>query len=578
MRLFLCTLLALLATTSAAWSFWNPFASGSKEQLLRQEEDELIPDEDCYTGKGEKYKGRTFFTEKDEMCLRWDSSEVLFRSYNVLTHPDGEYGVGEHNYCRNPAPGTVSRPWCYVASEEDWDYCNVLKCLGSDGGDECAEPVCNNICEYGFKKDDKGCDTCDCKDPPIGKRTTAKPTQKPTPEPTKKPEEKTTPKAKEEETTKKAPMTALCPAIDMSGMDPPPVSSCASGMKHTIGKVCWVMCTNGSPIEIAVCQEDGTWSKDLSNIKCKESAPKAPTEAPTTPKMKATTKKPAATTPAPVKKTTVKPTTVKPTTVKPTTAKPTVAKTTGKNEAAEKPAPATMGPKKTDQPSPAPLTKTCPKLNIPENSLTNCYGAEQKVQTSCGVLCLKSDKAGPITMTTTCLEDGKWSKPKEGKLACEVDPIIPPDAVSDGNLKMPTEKPTSASPGSDKTTAKSDGNAAKPTKAAATKTDKPDAKPTDKPTVKPTTKAPEGTDVLCYTSLGQNYRGKKATTRDGQLCMKWSDPQLKYYYYNTNNFGKEEGLGDHRYCRNPAPESEPWCYYRAVNGKVEFKVCGVPKC
>ncbi|XP_066266857.1 plasminogen-like [Branchiostoma lanceolatum] len=557
MRLFLCTLLAFVATTSGAWSFWNPF--GSKDQLLRQDDDDLIPDKDCYRGNGEKYQGRIFLTEKDEMCLRWDSSEVLFRSYNVLTHPDGEYGVGEHNYCRNPAPGTVSRPWCYVASEDDWDYCNILKCMEDD--DICAEPVCNNICEYGFKKDDSGCDTCDCKDPPVGKRTTAKPIPKPTPEPTTKPEEKKTPKPKEE-TTKKAPMSAMCPAIDLSDMKPSPISSCPSGSMHTVGKVCWVMCTNGAPIEIAVCQEDGTWSKDLSDIKCKESAPKVPAE-PTTPKVEVTTA-------APVK------TTVKKTTPKHTTVKPTVAKTTRKPEAAEKPDPATMGPKKTAPPSPAPLTKTCPKLNIPENSLTNCYGAEQKVQTSCGVLCLKSDKTGPITMTTTCLEDGKWSKPKEGKLACEEDPIIPPNAMSDGNLKMPTES-TSASPDGDKTTAKSE--AAKPTKAAdAANTEKPTAKPTVKPTVKPTTKAPEGTDVLCYTSRGENYRGKKATTREGQLCMKWSDPQLKYYYYNTNNFGKEEGLGDHRYCRNPAPESEPWCYYRAVNGKVEFKVCGVPKC
>ncbi|KAI8489701.1 hypothetical protein Bbelb_326070 [Branchiostoma belcheri] len=564
MRLFVCILLVSVAAASGEWSFWNMFG-GRKDQLLRQDDDEeIIPDEDCYTGKGEKYKGKVFLTEKDEMCLRWDSSEVLFRSFNVLTHPDGEYGVGEHNYCRNPAPGIVGRPWCYVSSDNDWDYCNILKCLGTDDGDDkCATPVCNNICAYGFKKDERGCDTCDCKDPPGGKPTTAKPTTaKPTPKPTtKKPEEKTT--AKPKETTKAAPTGALCPAIDLSGLATTPVSSCPSGLKHTVGKVCWVMCTNGAPIEIATCQEDGTWSKDLSKIICKESAPKVPDE-PTTPKVEATTKKVTTkkpTTPAPVK-TTAKKTTVKPTTVKPTTVKPTVAKTTRKPEAAEKPDPATMGPK-TAPPTPASLTKTCPKLNIPEGSLTNCYGAEQKVQTSCGVLCLKSDKAGPITMTTTCLEDGKWSKPKEGKLACEVNPIIPPGAMSDGSVKMPT----------DKTTAKP-GDAAKPTKAPAAKTEK----PTKKPTVKPTTKAPDGTDVTCFTSRGQNYRGKQATTRDGQLCMKWSDPLLKYYYYNTFNFGKKDGLGDHRYCRNPAPESEPWCYYKAVNGQVEYKVCGVPKC
>ncbi|XP_059585322.1 kremen protein 1-like [Alligator mississippiensis] len=81
---------------------------------------------ECYTANGADYRGTQNQTSlhAGKPCLFWN--ETFQHPYNTLKYPNGEGGLGEHNYCRNP-DGDVS-PWCYIAEHEDgvyWKYCKI---------------------------------------------------------------------------------------------------------------------------------------------------------------------------------------------------------------------------------------------------------------------------------------------------------------------------------------------------------------------------------------------------------------------------------------------------------------------
>ncbi|XP_049619221.1 kremen protein 1 isoform X1 [Syngnathus scovelli] len=86
-------------------------------------------DTECYTANGEDYRG---FQKQTSLyggkpCLFWN--ETFQHPYNTLKYPNGEGGLGSHNYCRNP-DGDV-QPWCYIADHEDgiyWRYCDIPTC------------------------------------------------------------------------------------------------------------------------------------------------------------------------------------------------------------------------------------------------------------------------------------------------------------------------------------------------------------------------------------------------------------------------------------------------------------------
>uniref|UniRef100_A0AAA9SUJ1 Kringle-containing protein marking the eye and the nose n=1 Tax=Bos taurus TaxID=9913 RepID=A0AAA9SUJ1_BOVIN len=89
----------------------------------------LGPGPECFTANGADYRGTQNWTalQGGKPCLFWN--ETFQHPYNTLKYPNGEGGVGEHNYCRNP-DGDVS-PWCYVAEHEDgvyWKYCEIPTC------------------------------------------------------------------------------------------------------------------------------------------------------------------------------------------------------------------------------------------------------------------------------------------------------------------------------------------------------------------------------------------------------------------------------------------------------------------
>ncbi|XP_065378386.1 kremen protein 1 isoform X4 [Macaca fascicularis] len=98
----------------------------------------LGPGPECFTANGADYRGTQNWTalQGGKPCLFWN--ETFQHPYNTLKYPNGEGGLGEHNYCRNP-DGDVS-PWCYVAEHEDgvyWKYCEIPACqtlVGACGG------------------------------------------------------------------------------------------------------------------------------------------------------------------------------------------------------------------------------------------------------------------------------------------------------------------------------------------------------------------------------------------------------------------------------------------------------------
>ncbi|XP_035514313.1 kremen protein 1 isoform X1 [Morone saxatilis] len=86
-------------------------------------------DTECYTANGEDYRGFQNQTSLHggKPCLFWN--ETFQHPYNTLKYPNGEGGLGRHNYCRNP-DGDV-QPWCYIADHEDgiyWRYCDIPTC------------------------------------------------------------------------------------------------------------------------------------------------------------------------------------------------------------------------------------------------------------------------------------------------------------------------------------------------------------------------------------------------------------------------------------------------------------------
>ncbi|XP_028930581.1 kremen protein 2 [Ornithorhynchus anatinus] len=85
---------------------------------------------ECYQVNGADYRGsqnRTGPRGAGRPCLFWDQTQQ--HSYSSSKDPQGRWGLGSHNYCRNP-DGDV-QPWCYVAETEEgiyWRYCDIPTC------------------------------------------------------------------------------------------------------------------------------------------------------------------------------------------------------------------------------------------------------------------------------------------------------------------------------------------------------------------------------------------------------------------------------------------------------------------
>ena len=74
------------------------------------------------------YKGTQSVTKEGFTCQKWTEQSPQSHSYTVATY--GDKGVGDHNYCRNPAE-KYDETWCYTTNpSKRWDWCLVPTCPG----------------------------------------------------------------------------------------------------------------------------------------------------------------------------------------------------------------------------------------------------------------------------------------------------------------------------------------------------------------------------------------------------------------------------------------------------------------
>ncbi|XP_012503222.1 PREDICTED: kremen protein 2 isoform X4 [Propithecus coquereli] len=85
---------------------------------------------ECFQVNGADYRGHQNHTGPrgaGRPCLFWDQTQQ--HSYSSASDPHGRWGLGAHNFCRNP-DGDV-QPWCYVDETEEgiyWRYCDIPTC------------------------------------------------------------------------------------------------------------------------------------------------------------------------------------------------------------------------------------------------------------------------------------------------------------------------------------------------------------------------------------------------------------------------------------------------------------------
>ena len=88
-----------------------------------------------------------------------------------------------------------------------------------------------------------------------------------------------------------------------------------------------------------------------------------------------------------------------------------------------------------------------------------------------------------------------------------------------------------------------------------------------------------GVSGVCRsTTLGKEYTGTLAVTREGKTCQAWSSQYPHSHTRNNPASFPDADLDEaSNYCRNPDNESKgPWCYTTDSSARWEF--CDVPFC
>ncbi|XP_041062728.1 plasminogen-like [Carcharodon carcharias] len=133
------------------WAFCNvPRCNGEPPAFEGETE--------CFTGKGQKYRGTVSTTISGIVCQRWDTQVPHLHSRTPDNYPCK--GL-EGNHCRNP--DNEKEPWCYTTNPDTrWEYCQVQKCglVPPDSPDDCSPDVIS----HDFTSDQVGvCPSADLK-------------------------------------------------------------------------------------------------------------------------------------------------------------------------------------------------------------------------------------------------------------------------------------------------------------------------------------------------------------------------------------------------------------------------------
>ncbi|XP_009579343.1 PREDICTED: hyaluronan-binding protein 2, partial [Fulmarus glacialis] len=111
--------------------------------------------DDCYEEASPKYRGRVNQAVNGKTCLHWNSHVLLDYPINAFMEDADSYGIGEHNFCRNPDED--EKPWCYVKKNHkvEWDFCDISPCSGT--AEESPQPTDSPIDPPGSNEIFKTC-------------------------------------------------------------------------------------------------------------------------------------------------------------------------------------------------------------------------------------------------------------------------------------------------------------------------------------------------------------------------------------------------------------------------------------
>ncbi|XP_020492698.1 plasminogen [Labrus bergylta] len=78
----------------------------------------------------------------------------------------------------------------------------------------------------------------------------------------------------------------------------------------------------------------------------------------------------------------------------------------------------------------------------------------------------------------------------------------------------------------------------------------------------------------CILCSGEDYRGKVATTENGNTCQRWDSQKPNNHGYNPSAL--PEKYLEENYCRNPDGSPRPWCFTTSPTKRWDF--CSIPRC
>ncbi|KAK4821015.1 hypothetical protein QYF61_012044 [Mycteria americana] len=95
--------------------------------------------DDCYEEASSEYRGKVNQAAGGKTCLHWNSHILLDYPINAFMEDADSYGIGEHNFCRNPDED--EKPWCYIRKNHkvEWDFCDISPCSGT--AEESLRPI-----------------------------------------------------------------------------------------------------------------------------------------------------------------------------------------------------------------------------------------------------------------------------------------------------------------------------------------------------------------------------------------------------------------------------------------------------